>query len=87
MRQDELSCEMRLERRTTRNSSSRRITRISVSVVILETHNYDDRNDFLAAKILFFCKMSDERHESEHSDRELSYDRILANCPVQKKFS
>ena len=38
MRQDELSFEIRLERRTTRDSSSRRIIRL-VPVFILKTHN------------------------------------------------
>ena len=38
MRKDELSFEIRLERRTTRESSSRRMIRL-VPVFILKTHN------------------------------------------------
>ena len=45
MRLNELSFEIRLERRTTKGSSSGRIMRL-VPVFILETHNPDEQQNF-----------------------------------------
>ena len=48
MRLDELSFEIRLERRTTKGSSSGRIMRL-VPVFILETHNPDEQQNIFSS--------------------------------------
>ena len=51
MRLDELSFETRLQRRTTKGSSSGRIMRV-VPVFILETHNPDELQNACLPKFL-----------------------------------